>query len=106
MKGNIMWTKHTIKTLFSGFAAVAMFEVLTIPAVAQDIEAQVQSCAACHGQNGAPADPKTTPIIWGQTEYWMLKALRSYKRGERRNPMMEAVAQSLKYEDTRPIARH
>lgn len=104
MKGNIMWTKHTIKTLFSGFAAVATFPVLTIPAVAQDIDAQVQSCAACHGQNGIPADPKTTPIIWGQTEYWIVKQLRSYKTGERQNPVMEAVAKSIKIEDMRPIA--
>jgi cytochrome c553 len=75
-------------------------------AYSQDVDAQVQSCAACHGENGVPADPKTTPIIWGQTEYWILKALRSYQRGERQNAVMEAVAKSLKYEDTRPIAHH
>jgi cytochrome c553 len=46
-------------------------------AVRQDMDAQVQSCAACHGENGIPADPKTTPIIWSQTEYWILKALRA-----------------------------
>jgi cytochrome c553 len=31
-----------------------------------DVQALVQACAACHGESGLPADPKTTPIIWGQ----------------------------------------
>lgn len=101
-----MWVEYTLKTLLSGLAAVATFPVLATPAVAQDIEAQVQSCAACHGQNGIPADPKTTPIIWGQTEYWIVKQLRSYKMGERQNPVMEAIAKSIKIEDMRPIARY
>jgi len=76
------------------------------PAVGQNVDAEAQSCAACHGENGVPADPKITPIIWGQAEYWIQKALRSYKTGERQNPAMQAVAQSIKIEDMRPIARH
>jgi cytochrome c553 len=95
-----------LKNLFSGLAAVATFAALIVPAGAQDIDAQVQSCAACHGQNGVPADPKTTPIIWGQTEYYIVTQLRSYKAGDRKNPVMEAIAKSIKIEDMRPIARY
>src|SRR6476619_5375896 len=101
-----MGVNDTMKALFSGLAAAAAFSVLAIPAVAQDVEAQVQSCAACHGQNGVTADPKTTPIIWGQTEYYIVTQLRSYKAGERQNPVMEAIAKSIKVEDMRPIARY
>jgi cytochrome c553 len=101
-----MGVNDTMKALFCGLAAAAAFSVLTIPALAQDVEAQVQSCAACHGQNGVPADPKTTPIIWGQTEYYIVTQLRSYKTGERQNPVMEAIAKSIKIEDMRPIARY
>src|SRR5215213_6463941 len=82
--GTSMWVKYTIITLFS-LPAIATFDVLTVKAVGQDIEAQVQSCAACHGQNGIPADPKTTPIIWGQTEYYIVRQLQSYKKGNRQN---------------------
>jgi cytochrome c553 len=105
-QGKAMWVKHRAKSLFSGLAAVATFAVLTVPAGAQDTDAQVQSCAACHGQNGVPADPKTTPIIWGQTEYYIVTQLRSYKTGDRKNPVMEAIAKSIKTEDMRPIARY
>jgi cytochrome c553 len=90
---------------FFGFA-VSIFAALTITAAAQDIEAQVQSCAACHGQNGVPADPKSTPIIWGQTEYYIVRQLQSYKKGDRQNSVMEAISRSIKNEDIRPIARY
>jgi cytochrome c553 len=96
-----MWRRYMTKCSF-GFA-ISILAALTITAAAQDIEAQVQSCAACQGQNGAPADPKTTPIIWGQTEYYLVRQLQSYKKGDRHNPAMEAISKSIKDEDMRPI---
>jgi len=31
---------------------------------ADEIETKAQLCAACHGDNGVPTDPKTIPVIW------------------------------------------
>ena len=46
-----------------------MFAFAGVTAQAQDanIEAKVQVCAACHGANGTPLDPKTMPNIWGSS---------------------------------------
>jgi cytochrome c553 len=56
--------------LFSTILGAAVgFAGAAVPAdAADDIEAKVQSCAVCHGQNGVPIDPKTIPIIWGQQQ--------------------------------------
>jgi cytochrome c553 len=101
-----MLGKYTVKSLFTGVAAVAAFGVMAIPVYAQDVETKAQSCAGCHGANGIPADPKSTPVIWGQTEAYIVKQLHNYKTGDRQNPLMEAIAKTIKIEDMRPIARY
>ena len=65
------------------------------PRAADDIEAKAQVCAACHGQNGVPTDPKTIPIIWGQQESYMVKQLRDYRNGDRDNPIMSLIAKGF-----------
>ena len=78
-----------------------------VPVHAQgDIEAKVQLCAACHGANGVPGDPKTNPIIWGQTQYYIFKQLSNYRNGMRDHPVMTPIAKSLQQADLRPIAAY
>ena len=54
--------------MFKALAAVscaAMFALTAMPANAADeLEARLATCNACHGQNGQPID-KSIPIIWG-----------------------------------------
>jgi cytochrome c553 len=69
--------------------------VAAVPAHANDIEAKVQLCTACHGQNGVPFDPKTVPIIWGQERSYLFKQMRDYRNGERDNLVMSPIAKSL-----------
>ena len=73
---------------------------------ADDIEAKVQTCAACHGENGTPTDPKTIPIIWGQQESYIVKQLHDYRSGDREDPIMEPIAKDLAQEDLRKVARY
>jgi len=73
---------------------------------ADDIEAKAQLCAACHGQNGVPSDPKTVPIIWGQDRSYLFKQMRDYRNGERDNPIMSPIAKGLAEEDLRKIASY
>jgi cytochrome c553 len=81
--------------------------VNAVPApAANDIEATAQLCAACHGQNGVPSDPKTVPIIWGQEPSYLFKQMRNYRNGERDNPIMSPIAKSLAEEDLRKIASY
>ncbi len=73
---------------------------------ADDIEAKVQVCGSCHGQNGVPSDPKTIPIIWGQQQYFLVKQLHDYRTGDRDNAIMAAMAKTLSQEELRPAAAY
>lgn len=98
MLTNACWT-----TL--GAAAGAMLAV-GVAQAADDIEAKVQTCAGCHGENGVPTDPKIIPIIWGQQESYIVKQLHDYRSGDRDNPIMSPIAKDLAQEDLRKIARY
>ena len=94
--------------LFSTIVGVGIgFAITAVPAsAADDIEAKVQMCDACHGQNGMPTDPKTIPIIWGQQQSYLVKQLRDYRNGERDNPIMSPIAKGLANDDLRKIAAY
>jgi cytochrome c553 len=82
------------------------FALVALPAHAADVEATAQLCAACHGQNGMPSDPKTVPIIWGQERAYLFKQMRNYRNGEREHPIMTPLAKGLAEEDLRPLAAY
>jgi cytochrome c553 len=87
------------------FGAVAGLAVLPAYA-ADDIAAKVQTCAACHGENGMPTDPKTMPIIWGQQQSYIVKQLHDYRAGDREHPIMTPIAKDIAREDDRKIAAY
>jgi cytochrome c553 len=89
------------------FGAGLSLTVVAAPAyAADDIEAKVQTCAACHGQNGVPIEPKTIPIIWGQQQSYLVKQLHDYRSGDRDNPIMSPIAKGLAQDELRKIAAY
>jgi cytochrome c553 len=83
------------------------FAIAAVPAyAADDIEAKAQVCAACHGQNGIPIDPKTIPIIWGQQQSYLVKQMHDFRSGDRDSPIMSPIAKGLAQEDIRKIAAY
>jgi cytochrome c553 len=95
------------KRLYSAIFGAAAVAAIATPAFAQDdIGQKVQLCAACHGQNGVPFDPKTTPIIWGQQSNYLYKELHDYKSGDRNSPIMSPLAKGISLEDLRQIANY
>jgi cytochrome c553 len=73
---------------------------------ADEIEAKAQLCAACHGAKGAPADPKTIPVIWGQEQSYLVKQMRDFRNGERESAVMAPIAKGLDEGDLRKIAAY
>ena len=73
---------------------------------ADEIEAKAQLCAACHGDKGTPADPKTMPVIWGQEQSYLMKQLRDFRNGERSSAIMSPIAKGLAEDDLRKIAAY
>jgi len=99
MYGKLNWC-------ISGAVALAIaFGVCVVPASAQSIEEKAQTCAGCHGENGKPVD-KTIPAIWGQQLGYIYIQLRDFKRGDRKNGIMQLIASSMKREGMLAIAEY
>jgi cytochrome c553 len=58
-----------------------------------------QECASCHG-----AGSSAIPPLAGRDAESLVQALEAYRRGERTNPAMVSVAQSLDDEQIRALA--
>src|SRR5205823_3348695 len=99
---NIVMSKRFFSAVFGVGSAIT---VAIAPAHAADeVEAKAQPCAACHGANGVPTDPKTIPVIWGQEQSYLMKQLRDFRNGERESAVMSPIAKGLAEDDLRKIA--
>ena len=63
-------------------------------------------CQACHGMDGLSATNAEYPKIGGQHRDYLAKALRDYKSGMRKNPIMGAMAQPLTAQDIENMAAY
>ncbi len=61
-------------------------------------------CAACHGLDGAKPTAPENPILAGQYDDYLVKALQDYKSGKRANPIMKAFTDPLKKKDIEDLA--
>ena len=97
-----------VTRFFSVIFGMGIGLALAIPPVhaADEIEAKAQLCAACHGQNGVPTDPKTIPPIWGQEQSYLMKQMRDFRNGERASAIMSPIAKDLAEGDLRKIAAY
>ena len=78
--------------------ALALFAV-AFPAAAASGDAEVgrklsTPCAACHGANGVSASPDF-PNLAGQYPDYLEAALKHYKSGKRKNPIMQGQVANL-----------
>ena len=83
--------------------ASACFAAAT--AHADTIEEKAAVCSSCHGETGVPTD-KNIPIIWGQQEGYLYLQLRDFKKGARKNEIMNGIAQTLERDDMRDLAAY
>jgi len=63
-----------------------------------------QTCAACHGPDGNSPTAPDFPRLAGQHYDYLLKALRDYKSGARKNPIMGGQVGSLTSQDMADLA--
>jgi cytochrome c553 len=78
-------------------------------AMAADAEAGKEKaavCAACHGEGGNKPLAPDYPKIAGQPADYLVKALKDYKSGKRKNPLMAPQAQNLSKQDMRDLAAY
>lgn len=93
--------------------ALALF-TLSLPAAAADKgdaaagKTKAYTCSGCHGIPGwKNAYPNYhVPKIAGQNYDYLVGALSSYQKGERKHPTMRAQAESMSDQDIRDIATY
>jgi len=83
---------------------------LALPAAAASGDAEVGKkkstpCAACHGANGVSVSPEF-PNLAGQYPDYLETALRHYKDGKRKNPIMQAQVANLTPKDMMDLAAY
>jgi len=101
-------TKEDMKKLLIAIIMGVGFAV-SGGAVAADAAAgkeKAQTCAACHGPDGNTPMTPDFPKLAGQPADYLEKALRDYKKGARKNPMMMPMAQGLSKQDIKDLAAY
>ena len=64
-----------------------------------------QTCVACHGADGAKTVSDEYPILAGQQADYIVQALKDYKSGKRKNPVMGGIIGGVDENDFAAIAR-
>ena len=62
------------------------------------------TCAACHGPDGNSPPSPDFPRLAGQHYDYLLKSLRDYKSGARKNPIMAGQVGNLSPQDIADLA--
>ena len=68
-------------------------------------KAKAASCAACHGADGISKIP-TYPNLKGQKAAYVVKQLKAFKTGDRKDPTMNAMAKPLSDADMANLAAY
>ena len=75
-------------------------------AIAGDVEAgKAKSviCASCHGPNGHSVNP-LWPNLAGQKEQYLVKQIKAFRDGTRKDPMMAPMVAALSDDDIANLA--
>jgi len=85
---------------FQQILAVIMLTVgFSIPSWAADIKAGQKKaetvCVTCHGAKGCSKNNPLWPKLAGQHQEYLMKQLKDFKSGKRKNPLMSPQAKAL-----------
>lgn len=98
----LMKNRTLNRTLIAALAAVAL------PAAAADVAVPEKAavCVACHGEAGAKPIMPAYPVLAGQYANYLEHALREYKTGLRKNPVMSAQAAGLSDAEIKALSKY
>jgi cytochrome c553 len=63
-----------------------------------------QVCAACHSADGTKPTSPEYPILAGQYDEYIVRALSDYKSGKRKNAIMQGFASTLSAQEIEDVA--
>jgi len=92
------------------FLAMALAACIATPAFAAGDagsgKQKSESCKACHGADGNTPTGPDFPRLAGQHYDYLLKALKDYKSGARKNPIMGGQVGGLSVQDMADLAAY
>ncbi len=91
-----MTTTLRFAVLFAALALASGAQAADLAAGKQKVQ---DVCQACHGMDGLAVTSPEYPKLAGQRQDYLAKALRDYKSGARKNPVMSAMAAGLTPKD-------
>ena len=92
-------------SLFLGVAALVTTTGASAAGDAAAGKQKSQPCVACHAADGNSTNPQF-PRLAGQYPDYLVKALKDYKSGERKNPIMAPFAANLSDRDMEDLAAY
>ena len=92
-------------SLSAMFVALASSAAASAADLAAGKAKAAEVCQACHGVDGNSASPDF-PKIGGQYPDYLAKALRDYKSGQRKNPIMAGFAKPLTTQDIENLSAY
>lgn len=63
------------------------------------------ACQVCHGKGGKSTNP-LYPILAGQHAKYLVKQLKAFKSGTRKDPIMNGMAEPLTEQDMEDVAAY
>jgi len=97
------------KELASAAAVAAALAATALTAFGGDPaagHAKAVQCQACHGLDDGMGKIPQAPHLAGQNEAYLVKALKDYRSGARKDPMMSVVAAGLTDGDIDDLAAY
>ncbi len=75
------------------------------PVLAADVSGLSSRCVSCHGATGIGSNP-LYPNLAGQKSAYLLKQMRDFQKGDRKDPVMNAMVQGLSEQDMNALAEY
>ena len=64
---------------------------------------KARACQVCHGKGGQSTNP-TYPVLAGQHAKYLVKQLKAFRSGTRKDPIMNGMAAPLSDQDMEDVA--
>jgi len=101
-----------LKVKVTGGLVLFLVVLFTLPLSSGLVNAQgnvsagsekARACQVCHGKGGKSTNP-TYPRLAGQHAKYIIKQLKAFKSGTRKDPIMNGMASTLSDQDMEDVA--
>jgi len=92
-----------MKKYLSAVVVLAATSFFVTPDVQSAVPDKAKLCFACHGVNGVSVNPEY-PSLAGQNKVYIVKQLKAFKSGDRKNAIMAPMASGLNDKEMEDVA--